>query len=339
MASNWGAAGLIGLGILLISPKARQQVGYLIDELGIALEREAKRKEAQRQSALLLEAFSRVQLPSPTTATSAIVPKIPALTEPDFRWREVVVPPAVILMLGKRDSGKSALAYWLLELFRYRLSPYVVGAPAQAGKLLPEWIGTVPTLEDLPPDSIALVDEAYLHYHARRSMAQESAAMSQQLNLSRQRNQTLIFVSQEARQLDRNIASSASVMVFKELGMLQPEFDRPELRKLVAEARDALAGVGKNKRRWAYVYSPDADYLGLMESRLPSFWKPSLSRLFAEGPASSSQRPVGKMTPQEKAARALELRARGYTYGPIMKELGVSKSTVVNYLKGYPYRP
>ena len=339
MASNWGVAGLITFGILFVSPKARQQVRYLIDQLGLALEREAERMEAQRRAVWLSEALSRLQLPSPTTATSAIVPKIPALTEPDARWREVVVPPAVILMLGKRDSGKSALAYRQLELFRYRLSPYVVGAPAQAGKLLPEWIGTVPTLEDLPPDSIALVDEAYLHYHARRSMAQESAAMSQQLNLSRQRNQTLIFVSQEARQVDRNIASSASVVVFKEMGMLQPEFDRPELRKLVAEARDALAGVGKDKRRWAYVYSPDADYLGLLESQLPSFWKPSLSRLFAEGPASSSQRTVGKMTPQEKAARAQELRAKGYSYSQIMKDLGVSKATVVNYLKNYPYRP
>ena len=85
---------------------------------------------------MLLEAFIQVQLPSPETVTSAIVPRSPALTELDARWREVVVPTAVTLMLGKRGSGKSALAYWLLELFRYRLSPYVVSAPAQAGKLL-----------------------------------------------------------------------------------------------------------------------------------------------------------------------------------------------------------
>ena len=121
--------------------------------------------------------------------------------------------------------------------------------------------------------------------------------------------------------------------------MLQPEFDRPELRKLVAEARDVLVGVGKKKQKWSYVYSPDADHVGLLESQLPSFWKPSLSRLFAAGLPGSSQWSVAKMTPQEKAARAQELRAKGYSYTQIMKELGVSKSTVVNYLKGYPYRP
>ncbi len=70
------------------------------------------------------------------------------------------------------------------------------------------------------------------------------------------------------------------MLVVKELGMLKPEFDRPELRKLVSEAREALAGKPGDNRRWAYVYSPEADFLGLLQSQLPRFWKPSLSRLF-----------------------------------------------------------
>ena len=144
----------------------------------------------------------------------------------------MIVHPAVVLILGKRGSGKSALAYRVLESFRYALSPYVVGVPAQARELLPDWIGVAPTLENLPAKSIALVDEAYLSYHARGSQAAASRSMSQALNLSRQRDQTLIFVSQESRQVDKNIASSANVVVFKELGMLQLEFDRRELNKV-----------------------------------------------------------------------------------------------------------
>jgi len=49
--------------------------------------------------------------------------------------------------------------------------------------------------------------------------------MSQHLILSRQRQQTLIFVSQEAPQVDRNIASSVNVVIFKGLGILKLEFE------------------------------------------------------------------------------------------------------------------
>ena len=182
------------------------------------------------------------------------------------------------------------------------------------------------------------MDEAYMLFHSRHSMAQDNKSMSQVVNLSRQRDQTLIFVSQEARQIDRNIVSSANVLVFKEMGMLQPDFDRRELRKIAEEAHKAFPNKKGNKQRWSYVYSPDANYSGMMESELPSFWKPSLSRLFALGQAPSSLRPAKILTPEVKAIKAKELRAKGYSYSQIARELGVSKSTVVNYLKGYPYR-
>ena len=214
------------MGLVLFSPKVRHHLGFFLEQLVVAERKKAQRIETERRASLISEAIDQIQLPPNSQAELALPSAsagqlvLPAATEPDARWRDVLVTPPVALVLGKRGSGKTALAYRLLELFRYRLTPDVVGAPAQAAKLLPDWIGTVPSLEDLPPDCIALVDEAYLHYHSRRSMAKESADMSQQLNLSRQRNQTLIFVSQEARQVDRNIASSASVVIFKEMGML-----------------------------------------------------------------------------------------------------------------------
>jgi predicted transcriptional regulator len=37
------------------------------------------------------------------------------------------------------------------------------------------------------------------------------------------------------------------------------------------------------------------------------------------------------------AAKAREMREQGELYNEIAKVVGVSKSSVVNYLKGYPY--
>ena len=343
-----GAIGALAWGAL--GPERRRKAGELllsflnavvVAEERKRLEQAAMQSEASQQAVAplavtqLAELMSTGRFPSaPAPSQSLAAPDV----EPDARWREVILPPSVVLVVGKRGSGKSALAYRLLELFRYRLTPHVVGSPSQARRLLPEWIGIVPDLDDLPHDGIAVVHEAYMSFHSRRSMAEESKAMSQNVNLSRQRNQTLIFVSQEARQVDRNIASAANVVVFKELGMLQQDFDRPELRRLVGQASEALERIQGDRRPWAYVYSPDADCLGIVENQLPTFWKPALSRLFASGDTSESVRRVGKRSPRERAARAMELRAKRYSYSQIAQELGVSKSTVLNYLRDYPYR-
>ena len=262
---------------------------------------------------------------------------LPAPVDPNASWRQAILSPGIVLSMGKRDSGKSVTNYFLLESFRYQLAPYVVGAPSKAKKLLPDYIGTVPTIEDLPCDSIDLIDEAYLFYHSRGSSAAVSKEMSQLLNLSRQRNQLLLFVSQEARQLDKNIASAASVFLFKDLGMLQLEFDRPELKKVMTLAKDALDLQPGDKRPWSYVYSPDADFMGLLRNPLPSFWKPGLSKLYAAELGTGSGRAAIKPTPQEKAQLAIELRRQRFSYSQIASQLGVTKSTVSNYLRNYPY--
>jgi len=319
--------------------------GVTAEDVAAAWQRQIE-EERRQQRAEELRAVMQVALKPKAGETATSAPDtglaaptgVPVVVEPDARWRQVIIHPSVILILGRRGSGKSALGYRILELFRYGPRVYVIGVPASARSLLPGWIGIAPSLDEVPPKAIALVDEAYLHYHARGSMAQESKAMSQLLDLSRQREQTIIFVSQEARQVDRNIASSANVVVFKNLGMLQLEFDRPELNKLAAQAKEAFATVKGDRRRWSFIYAPDSDFLGLLENELPSFWKPKLSRLFASAAAPSTPRPPKRMTPQEKAQKAREMHDRGASHREIAQALDVSTGTVTNYIKGYPYR-
>ena len=361
MGDTWDKIILGGLGGLtawyVVGQRRRQRVWDFFDSItASAMEAHEKNEQARRiaqqsqnsartltddEFTAIIENVKRKfgLQPDLITPPTLDIPRVTPITEADARWRDVIVSPATVLITGKRGSGKSAQAYRLLELFRYRLTPYVVGVSKKAHELLPEWIGIVPSIEDLPRKSIALVDEAYLLYHSRRSMAEANTAMSQLINLSRQRDQTLIFVSQEARQVDRNIASSATVLVFKDPGMLQQEFDRPELRKMMAQAKGALAGQGGDKRQWAYVYSPDADFMGLLKGQLPTFWKPSLSHAFASGEHRAPSRLALKLATPQKAAKAREMHDMGHSYSRIAQELGVSKATVVNYIKGYPYRP
>jgi hypothetical protein len=150
-------------------------------------------------------------------------------------------------------------------------------------------------------------------------------------------NQTLIFVTQEARQVDRNIASSANVVLFKNPGILQHEFERPELGKLMHRAKEAFSKIEGDRQRWTYVYAPDSDFLGLLENGLPSFWSSKLSRLFAVASSPSPARPPKRITREHKKQKARDLRSQGASIKEISMALGVSVGTAYNYLKDYPY--
>jgi hypothetical protein len=357
---KWGLGGFIGWNLL--RPEARDGIReFLKNEIQAYQQRQAETEKQKRieeffaklasESAPTIEnqvlSSSLSTLPVVTrfnqeTSYPLLSKSIPSLfskQNPDYdaTWLTKIIHPSLVLILGKRDSGKSTLGYRLLELLRFVADIYVVGVPNNAKSILPEWIGIVPSLEDLPTNCIALVDEAYLSYHARGSMTAKSKAMSRTLNLSRQKEQTIIFISQDAIQIDKNISGSVNVLIFKELGMLQLEFDRPQLSKLAARAKRSFDSVHGNKRRWSFVYAPDSDFQGLLENELPSFWKPRLSRLFATATASPTRRQPKSLTLQERQQRALELRANGDSYGEIARALGVSRGTAVNYIRGYPY--
>ncbi len=255
------------------------------------------------------------------------------------RWLNIVKHPSVVIIVGRRGSGKSALGYKLLEYLRWKGQVYVVGLPQKVRKLLSEWIGVVPSLEEVPPKSIVLIDESYNYFHSRDSASERARILSNIINLSRQKEQTLIFVTQEARQIDKNIASSSDIIIFKNPGILQPEFERKELRKIAEEAKRMFAAISiKEKIKWAYVYAPETDFTGMVENSLPSFWAPGLSKAYADNTPNDETVIPKKMTLTQKNKKARELYNSDWSYSQIAKYFGVSKSTVFNWIHGYPYK-
>ncbi len=248
-------------------------------------------------------------------------------------WLKIIPLPSVLIIPGKRGSGKSGLGYRLLEIFRYILNPYVLGFPAQAQKLLPDWIGIAHNLNEIPPFSIVLIDEAYLRCHSRDSLSTQSKEMSKLVNLSRQRNLTLVFVTPETRQIDKNIISQANVIIFKEPAMLQIKFDRKELNNIAEQAKFAFNDLSGDKRKWSYVYSEDTDFMGLVENSLPTFWNTELSHAFAISDPIMDERLPKKPGKAEKISRAKILDSIGIPVSQIMTEIGVrSRTTVYKYI-------
>ena len=282
---------------------------------------------------------------TPTLSPPSVTPTALWTPPSDSQWPRLAPHPSVILTVGMRGSGKSALGYRLLELYRDVAAPYVVGFPPGAKKLLPDWIGIADRLEDVPPQAVVLIDEAYLQLHARSSMSEAGRGIGPAVNLSRQRGQTLIFNVQEARQLDVNVISQADVIAIKELAEISREFERRELRSLTDKARAEFRIIQGDRRKWTWVYSEKADFSGLVENQLPSFWCPALSRAFAgvgavpssegSGTESASMHRKGARTPREVlASKAKALHEAGRSYGQIANILGIPKSSVWDLVKG-----
>ena len=286
--------------------------------------------------------------PAPVTEPDSPTPTLPAESDPPVRlfpvereeWLRAVPHPSVAAIVGGRGGGKTAAGYWILEVARDHAAPYVVGLPEAARKFLPDSIGAVDRLEDVPTNAVALIDEAYLAFNARNAMTRDGRDIGSMINLSRQKAQSLFFVVQEARQLDVNIVAQLDALVIKESTEISRQFERPELRVFTDRARAAFATVQGDRRQWSWVHSERSGFAGLLRNPLPSFWRPALSRAFGRASSSTVETEPGpprkghRTPPEELARKAREMRRAGFSYGQISESLGISKSTAWKFVNG-----
>ena len=107
----------------------------------------------------------------------------------------------------------------------------------------------------------------------------------------------------------------------------------------MAEAKLAFETKSGDRKRWSYVYSPDAGFSGMVENSLPTFWSLKLSRMYGQGTLNekAAEKHPSKMTLEQKKEKAKELYEKGWSLSRIAKYFGVSKSTVFNWIHDYPY--
>lgn len=98
--------------------------------------------------------------------------------------------------------------------------------------------------------------------------------------LARQRHSSLIFATQSSRDLDAAIVRQSDTIIFKQLGLGQPESERPEVKAKAKQAALAFQEVPKDERiEMAFVF--DHDFVGMIRSSLPSFWSEKLSHIYS----------------------------------------------------------
>ena len=197
-------------------------------------------------------------------------------------WLDSFEEGKVVLILGKRGSGKSALAAKIAEYMMgvHRMATYWIGLPEKAREILPHWIKIVDDPGKCPMSSFLLCDEAGVNYLSLLFNTSQNRFMRRLLMIARQRHISLAFATQSSRDVDWSIVRQADSIIFKEPGLNQPDSERPDIKRKALKAELAFKELPDTEKiEAAYVF--DDSFEGIIKSTLPSFWSEDLSHIYS----------------------------------------------------------
>jgi len=257
-------------------------------------------------------------------------------------WLDSLEMGKVILILGKRGSGKSAFALKLGEyLFAVHEVPvWLVGIPEEIAVHLPKWVSIAQDIDQVDLGAFIIVDESGLQYMAMRYQSDANTVMRRLLMVARHRKQSLVFICQVASDVDKAVVRQADCIVFKQPTLMQPKNDRPEVRDTAGRALKIFEALPRDERlRTAYVH--DGDFVGVLQCDLPDYWREELSFAFANVPLNdpATGQPetatvLNELDQAEVKRKALEMRRDGVSYKRIAGELGVGIKRIRNAVDG-----
>ncbi len=228
-------------------------------------------------------------------------------------WPEILQEPYVVLILGSRGSGKTALGHRLLEVFAgpdQERDAYIMGFPATEEDTLPDWIDTLPAnipMSEWPEESLVLLHEAHHIMHARQSMNVENLEIDRLVTVSRHRDTCIITETQQSQRLDRNAVTAVDGVIIREPALLQADFERKQVRTIIKDAEETLGKYittyeaddgswtfrkkSDEIQKHAYIYSERFVGEYPHEIELADHWTESISTVFSTVNAEGEQEP------------------------------------------------
>jgi len=184
---------------------------------------------------------------------------------------------SVGIILGSRGSGKSALGMRLLE--NAKAKGRHVQALGFTPTSLPSWINCINSIDEVKNNSFLLVDEGGITFSSRSSMNDANKLLSQLLLISRHKDLSVIFISQNSANIDINAIRQADYLLFKKSSLLQLDFERKKIKEIYLSA-DAGFKKFSSSLGLTFVYSDE--FQGFASNELPSFWSESASKSFSK---------------------------------------------------------
>lgn len=180
------------------------------------------------------------------------------------------------VIIGARGTGKTAFGMKLLENLHSKTEKKCYSMGFKENEL-PSWIDNVSEVDEIGKDAFVLIDEGGILFSSRNSMSNPNKLLSKLILVSRHKNLSILFISQNSSNLDVNIIRQADFLVLKPSALLQKNFERKIIQKIYEDSSKGFEKF-KNTKGLTYIYSDK--FLGFISNPLPSFWSSGISKSF-----------------------------------------------------------
>mgnify|MGYP001562619392 FL=1 len=142
---------------------------------------------------------------------------------------------------------------------------------------MPSFVDVVEKTDEIENDGFVLIDEGGVLFSSRRAMSTANKMLSDLILISRHKNLTILFISQNSSNLDVNIIRQADFLILKPSSLLQKDFERKIVKDLYDKTKDKF---DKYNDRIGLTYLYSDDFTGFVTNKLPSFWSENISKSF-----------------------------------------------------------
>lgn len=215
------------------------------------------------------------------------------------QWDSIIQPKSSYLLTGDVGTGKSALAYYIMETYgqRYGLTPTVVGLPKDKRHLVPDSFGFISGFSEIAAreNAIVFIDEADIQLPLDSNKNKEEVVNF--LSLPRQRKQIFILAYHFPRLVKGTYLPFFSGFLFKRPPYLiefATKQGSAEMLKMMERANERFGELpidlnekpipGEHPvviKKNTYVVAPRIRWQGMLENPLASFWSQELSEIWS----------------------------------------------------------
>jgi len=180
------------------------------------------------------------------------------------------------IILGARGSGKTAFGIKFLENLYAKTKKrcYTMGFNKED---MPAWIHVIEDIQQIRNNSFILIDEGGVLFSSRDAMTRANKVLSDLMLISRHKNLSILFISQNSSNLDIDILRQADYLVFKQSSLLQLDFERKKIKELYTSVQQDFEKY-KDVKGVSYIYSDL--FRGFVSNPIPSFWSVNISKSF-----------------------------------------------------------